>query len=189
MGEGGPARRVKFKGRVEFRREADDLTPAPGDSALVERGRPRSFVLACPDGCGEHLTINLDDCSGPAWRWYETKRGVTLFPSVWRDSGCKSHFIIWHDRILWCDWYTEGNKEPENLTPELPDRVFAVLDDDFTSFAALGLRLDEIPWEVARACRSLKADGRAEEDVKPRLGHYRRTRTLGSATKLPKQAD
>ena len=89
MKENEPARRVSFKGKVEFRREADELTSMPGDSVIVERGRPRSFVIACPDGCGEHLTINLDDRSGPAWRWYETNRGITLFPSVWRDSGCR----------------------------------------------------------------------------------------------------
>ena len=107
------ARLVNFKGEVEFRRDADDLTLAPGDSVAVVRGRPRSFVMACPDGCGERLTINLDQRSGLAWRLYETSRGVTLFPSVWRDSGCRSHFIVWHDTILWCDWYIETEREPE----------------------------------------------------------------------------
>ena len=178
MHESEPARRVSFKGRVQYRREADELAPTPGDGVLVERGRPRSFVLACPDGCGEHLTINLDDRTGPAWRWYETPRGVTLFPSVWRDTGCKSHFIVWHDAILWCDWYTKGNKEPENLTLELTDRVFELLNDEFESYVMLALRLDEIPWEIARTCRMLEADGRAEEDAKPRSGHYRRARKL-----------
>jgi len=174
MHEKEPARRVSFKGKVEFRREVDELTTIPGDSVIVGRGRPRSFVIACPDGCGEHLTINLDDRSGPASRWYETNRGITLFPSVWRDSGCKSHFIVWHGAILWCDWYDKGNKEPENLTPGLADRVFEILDDRFVPFAELALRLNEIPWEVARACRILKAQSRAEEDAMPRTGHYRR---------------
>ena len=174
MQEKVPARRVSFKGRVQFRHEADDLTPVAGDGVVVVRGRPRSFVIACPDGCGEHLTINLDERSGPAWRWYETSRGVTLFPSVWRDSGCKSHFIVWHNTILWCDWYTEGNREPESLYPELQDQVFALLDDRFVTFAELAFRLNAIPWEVARACHMLKAQGRAVEDAQLRLGHFRR---------------
>ena len=132
-----PARRVSFKGRVEFRHEADDLAPAAGDSVIVVRGRPRSLVMACPDGCGEHLTINLDERAGPAWRWYENGRGLTLFPSVWRDSGCKSHFIVWHNTILWCDWFTEGNREPENDSPGLVDEVLAMLDDRFVPFPEL----------------------------------------------------
>jgi hypothetical protein len=171
------ARRVNFKVEVEFRRDADDLTLAPGDSVVVVRGRPRSFVMACPDGCGERLTINLDERSGPAWRFYETGYGVTLFPSVWRESGCKSHFIVWHDAILWCDPYLETESEPENLTPELADRVFEILDDRYVPFAELALQLDAIPWEAARACRILKADGRAEEDSESHIGYYRRVRT------------
>lgn len=169
-----PARRVRFKGKVVFRHEADDVTPLSGDGVIVARDRLRSFVITCPDGCGEHLTVNLDERAGPAWRYYETARGVTLFPSVWRESGCKSHFIVWHDTILWCDRYTEGNREPENLSADLTDRVFAILDDRFVPFAELAQQLGEIPWEVARACRLLKGDGRAEEDAKPRLGRYRR---------------
>ena len=169
-----PARRVSFKGRVEFRHEADDLAPAAGDSVMVVRGRPRSLVMACPDGCGEHLTINLDERAGPAWRWFENGRGLTLFPSVWRDSGCKSHFIVWHNVILWCDSFIEGNQEPENLSPGLVDEVLAILNDHYMPFPKLAKQLGEIPWDVSRACRILKVQGLADEDEKPRLGCYRR---------------
>jgi hypothetical protein len=103
--------------------------------------------------------------------------GVTLLPSVWRDSGCKSHFIVWHDTILWCDWHIEAEMEPENLTPELDGRVFEVLNDQFVPFAELAQQLNVIPWEVARVCRILKARGLAEEDSHARFGHYRRVRT------------
>jgi hypothetical protein len=60
-------------------------------------------VLSCPCGCGDEISVNLDPRTGPAWRTYQTARGFTLFPSIWRESGCKSHFIIWEDRILWLD--------------------------------------------------------------------------------------
>jgi len=81
-----PARRIAFKGEVEYRREADIVTPEAGDASVVVRGRPRSFVIACPDGCGEHLTINLDEQAGPAWRLYTGRRGLTLFPSICSNS-------------------------------------------------------------------------------------------------------
>ena len=41
------------------------LAAKPGDAAIVNRGRLRSIVGACPDGCGEHITVNLDDKGGP----------------------------------------------------------------------------------------------------------------------------
>ena len=42
--------------------------------------------------------------------------------------------------------------------------------------ASLQLRSWRSPWEVGRACRILSAQGRAEQDAEPRLGHYRRVR-------------
>jgi hypothetical protein len=64
------ATRVEFRGIVEHRHEADGLVTMAGQAALVHRGVDRSITLACPDGCGEMLTVNLDRRSGPAWRFY-----------------------------------------------------------------------------------------------------------------------
>ncbi|WP_294537559.1 DUF6527 family protein [uncultured Rhodoblastus sp.] len=174
-----PARRTSYKGEVANRHEADDLTPAAGDSAIVIRARNRSFVICCPDGCGEHLTINLDERAGAAWSLYRSARGVTLYPSVWRENGCKSHFIIWHNAILWCDSYSEGNREPEDLNPGLRERVIAILDEDWRSYRAVAMQLDEIPWEVSRACRDLIQQGLVEEGDDAFRGHYRRRQAGG----------
>jgi hypothetical protein len=50
------------------------------------------------------LVVELDvplPLPGKAWRLYGgAKSAVTLFPSVWRDTGCESHFIIWRDQIF-----------------------------------------------------------------------------------------
>jgi hypothetical protein len=73
---------------------------------------------------------------------------------------------------------TEANREPANLTPELTDQVFEILDERFMPFAELAHRLNAIPWEVARACRALRAQGRAEEDSEPRFGYCRRANQL-----------
>src|SRR6267378_4236509 len=77
------------------------LVSAPGDAVLIERGTPRWLLLACPCGCGAELPINLDRRAGKAWRVY--KHGTTtlsVYPSVWRDTDCGSHFIIWRGNIL-----------------------------------------------------------------------------------------
>src|ERR1700722_8970214 len=95
------ASQLHLMGVVSSRGEASAYLKAPGDAVLVERGRPRLLLLSCPCGCGEHFPINLDPRAGPAWRLYRNRTGaITLYPSVWRESGCYSHYIIWRDRIL-----------------------------------------------------------------------------------------
>ena len=75
----------------------------PGDCTIVIRGVPRTVVMMCPDGCGETIAVNLDGRVGKAWRKYEHNEKLTIYPSVWRDTGCRAHFIVWNDQILWCD--------------------------------------------------------------------------------------
>jgi hypothetical protein len=57
-----------LKGQVSHRHEANAFLTEPGASVLVHRGVARSVAMACPDGCSEQLTINLDSRGGPAWR-------------------------------------------------------------------------------------------------------------------------
>src|SRR5579871_3984234 len=93
--------KLHFLGAVSTRGEAAGYLASPGDAVLVERGRPRLLLLACPCGCGEHFPINLDDRAGRAWRFYKHQpSGISIFPSVWRESGCRSHYVIWRDKIL-----------------------------------------------------------------------------------------
>src|SRR5438105_3352414 len=99
------AREIRLRAEVQHRHEGDALLKSPGDAVLVNRGRPRSLLIACPDGCGETLVVNLDQRSGPAWRFYRHASGVSLSPSVWREGGCESHFIVWRGRIIWCGPY------------------------------------------------------------------------------------
>jgi hypothetical protein len=58
-----PARKVRMVrmvGDAEYRDQAEATLSQPGDASLVLRGRPRAIVMACPDGCGETLVVNLD---------------------------------------------------------------------------------------------------------------------------------
>lgn len=104
-----PARMVRLVGDAEYRDQAEASLSTPGDASMVFRSRPRSIVMACPDGCGETLVINLDSRADKAWRFDMRGEGLTLFPSVWREGGCESHFIVWRGHILWCDRF-EGGK-------------------------------------------------------------------------------
>ena len=162
-------RRIQFKGTFEHHHEAAAAVRNPGDAALVHRGVARNVVLSCPDGCGNLLTINLDPRSGPAWRRFGPDGALTLFPSVWRESGCCAHFIVWRGQVDWLDGSTWLP------TAELQTRVLNVLDSErLTAFNAIADRLGEIPWDVAAACRALVSQGRATEGLGQRRGWFRR---------------
>ena len=154
-------RRAQLKGMVATHSEAVAKVTEPGDVAVVKRGTLRSVVMRCPDGCGDAITLNLDPRTDKAWRLYHSRRGLTLFPSVWRDTGCKSHFILWDDVLYWVDVY-EIDEEALPAEKELEDRVLSVLKPDvLTDFVVLADSLGAIPWAVLEACRRLVKSGHA----------------------------
>ena len=60
-------------------------------------------AMICPCGCGEILYMNLDQKSWPNWKIeIHNDRTVTLFPSVNRTIGCRSHFYVRKGQIQWC---------------------------------------------------------------------------------------
>jgi hypothetical protein len=60
-------------------------------------------AMICPCGCGEVIELNLLRQARPCWSVQEhSDKTITLAPSVWRQKGCRSHFILRHGRIVWC---------------------------------------------------------------------------------------
>lgn len=162
--------RLTLKSDVTQRHEAEGLLSEPGAAVLVRRGVLRSIAIACPDGCGEHLTINLDPRAGPAWRYYGCGADVSLYPSVWRDSGCRSHFIIWRSRIYWCDW----NDELEAPIEDVIERVKDALTSSFISYLQIADQLDLVPWAVLSACNRLCRRGVAVAGFEKQQGQFKR---------------
>jgi len=151
----GRAKRVRDRGAITHRHAADALLERPGDIVLVNRGVPRSIVMACPDGCGDVLTINLDPRTDKAWRYYKRRNQISVFPSVWRDTGCFSHFIIWNHSIVWCDWEDDDRDVIVEEEVQLRERVLSRCTQEWQHFTDLAEQLDEVPWGVNRACRHL----------------------------------
>jgi len=149
---------VKLVRTVEHRSDASVLLRAPGNAVLIERGRPRIFLLSCPCGCGEEIPINLDPRSGPAWRLYRNTRiGISLYPSVWRKSGCKSHFIIWNGKIyLFGQYSDEWEDAEEEATATIEDLVFSKLPiRGLVYYSVIADSLGAVPWDVLHACHRL----------------------------------
>lgn len=164
---------------VSSRSTATPLLAVASDAVLVERGTPRWLIIRCPCGCGDDVPVNLDSRSGPAWRLYHPndRSRVTLFPSVWRDTGCESHFIVWRGKLLLLNESgDDGDESVEVLDlPRLAERVFAVLpESSLASVSEIADVLEEVPWDVLRACRFLSRIGRAVEGARTDRGRFRK---------------
>lgn len=158
------ANKLRRCGIAERYSDGVRLLKSPGDYVIVERGVPRSVLILCPDGCGETISVNLDHRSGPAWRQYERKGQITLYPSVWKQSGCRAHFIVWNDKILWCD--AHGISRGEMISEDWIAAVLDALPSEAIDYRALAERLDAIPWDVYWACEELVRRLQAERGGK-----------------------
>jgi hypothetical protein len=102
-------------------------------------------------------------------------KGMSLFPSVWRESGCESHFVIWRDNILLFGQYDEDFGTAAQLDSTLPS------DDDvrerlphkgLVPFAEIAEALDAVPWDVLTVCRRLVRKGAAREGKGKQRGSF-----------------
>jgi len=95
-----PARRVRFV-------EGDSLPASLTGRGVVvacEEGELWSAGLRCPCGCGDVLELALIEEAQPRWSLQVDRRGrPSLSPSVWRRTGCRSHFWLHEGRVRWCD--------------------------------------------------------------------------------------
>jgi len=80
----------------------DDV--ASGALYFVANGnKPKWSLFKCPCGCGSVVTLSLQHVHHPHWQFSLTHAArPTLYPSVWRDKGCMSHFWIRDGRVYWC---------------------------------------------------------------------------------------
>lgn len=69
-----------------------------------EDGEDWAVAFLCPCGCREKLELALIPEVSPSWRLKINDEGLpTLHPSVWRKTGCRSHFWVREGLITWCE--------------------------------------------------------------------------------------
>jgi hypothetical protein len=75
------------------------------DVVLVrEDGEDWCVGLRCPCGCGQRLEMMLLKGVKPRWDiTIDKHRRVTLHPSVWLRTGCRSHFWLRNGKVIWCE--------------------------------------------------------------------------------------
>ncbi len=155
--------KLQLKSVVESRAEVGSQLTDPGDTILIWRHHPRWLLLKCPCGCNDVIPINLDRRAGKSWRLYGGKdKRISLFPSVWRDTGCLSHFIVRNGQIEMLSereqfTYRWLQKPSFNLLANRVKRAWP--HDDWVQYVEIADELDEVPWDVLDACRYLVKNG------------------------------
>lgn len=64
---------------------------------------PWVLIFDCPCGCCEIIYLNLLEEENPFWTFLLEDNHISIFPSVWRTKGCKSHFFVNKCKIVWCN--------------------------------------------------------------------------------------
>ncbi len=77
---------------------------------VYEDGYLEHASMICPCGCNKQLHMNLIPDERPLWKLKNNVNGtVSLHPSVWRRTGCRSHFWLRNSRVTWCQDVFECN--------------------------------------------------------------------------------
>lgn len=89
--------------RVVF---AEELPDQVADRVLYVLGEGQhlwSAAFLCPCGCGDVVHLSLHPDGHPRWRLDLHPDGTaSLWPSIQRLRGCKSHFFFERGAIRWC---------------------------------------------------------------------------------------
>jgi hypothetical protein len=59
------------------------------------------LTFLCPCGCGDKIYLNLLKDNQPFWRINFDVNTISVYPSIWKTGGCRSHFFITNNRIIW----------------------------------------------------------------------------------------
>lgn len=83
-----------------------DLPDEFANGALYIAGENGCYWCAgmrCPCGCGAAIHLSLVKDDDPTWRFsLDQRKRPSLSPSVWRTTGCRSHFFLRRGAIIWC---------------------------------------------------------------------------------------
>jgi len=83
----------------------DELPENVNDKTIYIIGdlsQPWLLAFNCPCGCHNVIQLNLLKEADPCWKYKVTKKKkINISPSVWRTTGCKSHFIVRKSKIVW----------------------------------------------------------------------------------------
>jgi len=60
-------------------------------------------LFRCPCGCSDFIHLSLLNKSKASWAMVNKEQSFSIYPSINKISGCKSHFFIVDSNIKWCN--------------------------------------------------------------------------------------
>jgi hypothetical protein len=77
---------------------------------IGEPNDPWLLSFKCPCGCAKRIDLNLLIETSPVWFISINRKGrLTIRPSIRRIVGCKSHFWVIQNRIVWFRQFNDQN--------------------------------------------------------------------------------
>ena len=80
-------------------------------------------AMLCPCRCGAVIQLNLVDGTRPRWTFEldSNTQVITLYPSVWRTVGCRSHFNVRLGRVQWATTNQAPSTKPTRSPTKSPN--------------------------------------------------------------------
>lgn len=122
----GPSPEVKyFQSVLELEKTPVNATIGEHDFVIVNYETVYRWALfKCPCGCGAVVSLPLMAPHKPRWSVYVDEEGLpSLYPSVWRNIGCMSHFIIRAGSVFWAGktGVSPFEASPKHYKPRPPE--------------------------------------------------------------------
>ena len=88
-------------------RKCDEIPDSLDQYTLYVVGSEGCYWLAamtCPCECGDLIQLSLASSGHPRWTIdWEVQVAASLYPSVHRTTGCRSHFFLKQGKVIWCN--------------------------------------------------------------------------------------
>jgi hypothetical protein len=69
-------------------------------------------VMQCPCGCKESIHLNFVHGHDAVWTYRVKRDGtITLFPSIWKNHGCRSHFFVREGLLQWAHHFAPAESQ------------------------------------------------------------------------------
>jgi len=92
-----------FRKKYHYR-NIDDIPTTDKENIIYvvqEGAEPETLVFICPCGCQDLVYLNLLRDAYPCWTFKIERRKISIFPSILRKKGCRSHYWIKKGIVIW----------------------------------------------------------------------------------------
>jgi hypothetical protein len=93
--------KIQFRYKYKFCKDEPEELEQKVIYIIGEHPYLWKICFRCPCGCNEVISLNLLKEANPRWRFTIRWRKISIYPSIWRKVGCKSHFYIKKGKVNW----------------------------------------------------------------------------------------